>query len=336
MKLANLALGFAVLFSATACLSQAVSPSAASDTVDSSSPTQAPTKISSPATDSTPLDAPSNVLFDDFDYAAREEMTENGWIIRGKAGWPGVPGASFRPENVSFLDDAEIPNNRLLRMTSSTDGSSANTFQTQVCHQRKYLEGTYAARVYFNNTPVSGPDGDQMVETFYAITPYEEPMKPEYSEMDFEYLPNGGWGFDPMTFMFTTWETAQIEPWQAENASDSLAEDVEGWRTLVLQVGDGVVRYYIDGKLNAEHGGNYYPEARMSINFNLWFINGGLIDSSEARSYEEDIDWVYHEAGAILSPEQVNEKALALREAGISFVDTVPAGSPALDSLCDL
>jgi len=36
-----------------------------------------------------------------------------------------------------------------------------------------------------------GPDGDQIVETFYTISQMDEPS---YSEADFEYLPNGGWG----------------------------------------------------------------------------------------------------------------------------------------------
>jgi hypothetical protein len=277
-----------------------------------------------------------NTFFDDFYYSSQEELTSNGWIVRAKAGWPGVPGATFRVENVSFLDDTQIPDNRLLRMTSSTDGTSTNTFQTQICHQRKYLEGTYAARVYFNNQPVSGPGGDQVLETFYAITPYEEPLKPDYSEMDFEYLPNGGWDWPPMTFAFTTWETVRIEPWLADNASNSQVENGEGWNTLVIQVNDGKVRYFVNGKLAAEHGGNYYPDAPMSINFNLWFINGGLANSKEVRSYQEDIDWVYHEAGALLTPEQVAGKVQALRESGIRFLDTVPAASPALDSPCDL
>jgi hypothetical protein len=34
--------------------------------------------------------------------------------------------------------------------------------------------------------------------------------------MDFEYLPNGGWGGSPTTMHVTTWETVQIEPWNAE------------------------------------------------------------------------------------------------------------------------
>jgi hypothetical protein len=283
-----------------------------------------------------PTEIPSDILFDDFNYSAREEMTSNSWIIRSQAGWPGVPGATFRPENVSFVDDAEIVGNRILRMTSSTDGTSANTFQTQICHQRKYLEGTYAARVYFTNDPLLGPDGDQIVEAFYAITPYEKPLDPDYSEMDFEYLPNGGWDWEPTSFMFTTWETARIEPWLADNASNFQIENMEGWHTLVLQVKDGKARYFVNGKLTAEHGGNYYPDSPMSINFNLWFINGGLLDTQELRSYSEDIDWVFHAAGLILTPEQVDQKVRALRKTGVHYLDTVPPVSPALDSLCDL
>jgi hypothetical protein len=154
--------------------------------------------------------------------------------------------------------------------------------------------------------------------------------------MDFEYLPNGGWGQPPMTFAFTTWETVQNEPWNADNLSTQRMENNEGWHTLVVQVMDGTVRYYVSGRLVAEHSGNYYPDAPMSINFNLWFINDGLNGSREARSYQEDIDWVYHEAGVVLTPQEVNQRVRALRQAGTRFVDTVPAGSPALESRCDL
>jgi hypothetical protein len=278
----------------------------------------------------------SGTLFDDFSYASTQEMASHGWILRDGMGWPGVTGASFRSENVSLLDDADLPGNRLLRMSSSTDGSPANTFQTQICQSRKYLEGTYAARVYFNNAPASGPDEDQVVETFYTITPYDKPFNPDYSEMDFEYLPNGGWGLPPMSFAFTTWETVQIEPWNADNTSDQRFESMQGWHTLVVQALDGTVRYFVDGKQTAAHTGNYYPDASMSINFNLWFIEGGLNGSTEPRTYQEDIDWVFHEADATLTPEQVEQKVQELRQADTGYMDTVPAASPALDSPCDL
>ena len=176
-----------------------------------------------PTASSAPVRVPVQILFDDFSYSTLDEMTANGWIIRSeRRRLPGVTGASFRAENVSFIDYPAQARKCLLRMTSSTDGTGANTYQTQICHQRKYFEGTYAARVRFSDVPVSGSDGDQIVETFYTITPYEKPFDPDYSEMDFEYLPNGGWGGTPTTITFTTWETVQIEPWNADNASNSV------------------------------------------------------------------------------------------------------------------
>jgi hypothetical protein len=327
---------FSLLFllMANGCMPQAAAPAGVREVSSPSSPTDAPTPSFTPTTLVVP--APSNTFFDDFSYAAQDEMTSHGWILRDGTGWPGVTGASFRSENVSFLEDAELPGNRLLRMSSSTDGSAANTFQTQICHGRKYLEGTYAARVHFSNEPASGPDGDQVVETFYTITPYDKPLDPDYSEMDFEYLPNGGWGLPPITFAFTTWETVQIEPWNADNISNRRIENTAGWHTLVVQAMDGTVRYFVDGKQVAVHTGNYYPDAPMSINFNLWFINDGLNGSSEARSYQEEIDWVFHAADAALMPDQVEQKVQELRQAGTGFVDNVTAGSSALEPLCDL
>jgi hypothetical protein len=282
----------------------------------------------------TSSNASSQVLFDDFSYSAPDEMESNGWVIRSGSGWPGVPGATFRPENVSFVDYPDQAGNSLLRMTSSTDGTSENTYQTQICHQRKYLEGTYAARVRFSDEPVSGIDGDQVVQTFYTITPYEQPLAPDYSEMDYEYLPNGGWGSGDKTFFVTTWETVQIEPWNADNTSSSVQGSLAGWHTLVTQVTDGTVRYFVDGRLIGQHGGKYFPDAPMSINFNLWFIDGGLVPAEGVREYQEDIDWVFHEAGVLLMPDEVVAKVGELRNTSVKFQDTVESGIQ--ESPCDL
>ena len=289
-----------------------------------------------PTSTRVPTSAPAQILFDDFSYSTVDEMAANGWIIRSGKGWPGVTGATFRTENISFIDYPAQAGNRLLRMTSSTDGTSANTYQTQICHQRKYLEGTYAARVRFSDGPASGPDGDQIVESFYMITPYQKPLDPDYSEMDFEYLPNGGWGGAPLAFYVTTWETVQIEPWIADNVSNPIQGIPAGWHTMVTQAMDGTVRYFIDGKMIAQHGGNYYPDAPMSINFNLWFINGGLSSANDMREYQEDIDWVFHEANMLLMPDEVNAKVNELRNASVGFQDSVSPGAIALESPCDL
>ena len=272
--------------------------------------------------------APSAVLFDDFSYTNKQQLKKNGWIIRTEPGWPGIPGALWLEDGVTLVDK------RIMRITSTTDGPGARTTQTQVCHERKYFEGTYAARVRFTDKPVAGPGGDQIVQSFYTIAPLKAPMDPDYSELDYEYLPNGGWGIDGPTLYATTWETFSPEPnWKKDNVFQTSNGSQAGWHTLVTQVFDKKVRYYVDGKLFAEHGGEYYPEDTMSINFNLWFIRDGMLKVNERRQYEEDIDWVYFQADTALTPDQVEAAVAALRKKSIGFRDTVPSKS--LKSPCN-
>ncbi|HEV2912995.1 MAG TPA: glycoside hydrolase family 16 protein [Pyrinomonadaceae bacterium] len=278
----------------------------------------------------------SQVLFDDFSYSNHKELTGHGWIIRSAPGWPGVPGATWWQEGVSFLRDTERSGNRILRMTSSTDGTGAKTFQTQVCHERKYLEGTYAARVRFTDKPITGPGGDQLVQSFYTISPLKAPMDADYSELDFEYLPNGGWGISGPTLYSTTWETFSPEPnWQKDNVFQTASGSQAGWHTLITQVANGKVKYFVDGKLFAEHGDRFYPESLMSINFNLWFIKDGMSKAEGPRRYHEDIDWVFYESKAALAPAQVEAKVAEMRRRSVKFRDTVRAPVPALASPCD-
>jgi hypothetical protein len=156
-------------------------------------------------------------------------MTENGRIIRDKAGWPGVAGASWSKEGIIFFDDPDQAGNTLVQIISLTDGTASGTQQAQICHQRKYLEGTYASRVQFTDEPLTGPDGDQVVETFYMISPLKAALDPDYSEMDNVYLPNGGWGNNASVFFVTTCETVQIEPWITDNTSDNIQSSIAGW-----------------------------------------------------------------------------------------------------------
>ena len=110
------------------------------------------------------------VLFDDFNYTAPDDPTlsDHGWIVRTGGGWPGIPDAVWRAENVDFVADPDTNGNQLMQMTSSTDDGETY-YQTQVCQQRKFYEGTYATRVHFSDTPSVGNDGDNVVETFYLI-----------------------------------------------------------------------------------------------------------------------------------------------------------------------
>lgn len=275
---------------------------------------------------------PPALLFDDFNYTAFDDarLSENGWIVRSGEGWPGVPDAVWRAENVTFVEDSD--GNSLLQMTSSADGTA--TYQTQICHQRKYFEGTYAARVHFSDTPANGEDGDQIVQTFYLISPQEYDLDPMYSELDFEYLPNGGWGMPENTFFMTTWETFRLDPWLADNTSDNL-ELSEDWHTLVIQIADGEANYYVNGEHIATHTDKFYPEVPMSINFNLWFIRDGQLESDELRAYVEQVDWVFFAADTVLSPEEIEEQVADFRAEDVTFRDTVPAWTPELESPCN-
>jgi hypothetical protein len=282
--------------------------------------------------------AAPRVLFDDFSYTGYHpllQLWQHGWKIRTEAGWPGAPGASWSPSAITFVRDPARAENRLLRLNASTDGTAAGTSQAQICQQRRFLAGTYATRVRFADAPTSGPDGDQLVETFYAISPLEAPLDPSYSELDWEYLPNGGWGVTAPTLFMTSWETVQLDPWIADNTFSTATGSLDGWHTLVLQVANGSMRYYLDGALVANHGGKYYPEVPMSINYNLWFIQGGQPATGTDRRYHEDVDWVYHRADAVLSPRAVLAQVAKLRRAKVAFRETVPAEQPPLDSPCN-
>lgn len=279
----------------------------------------------------------SSVLFDDFNYNDLPSLQQNGWKVRTQTGHPGVAGAAWSADGISLHKEAEGSDNQILRMTSYTDGTGEGTQHTQFCHARKYYEGTYAARVYFRDEPDSGPDGDVIIETFYAISPLKAPMDLDYSETDFEYLANGGWGEGPNPKLWsTTWETFQLEPWTKDNKFSFIEGSYAGWRTLVLQIAEQKVSYFVDGQLFAEHDSHVYPEQPMSINFNLWFTPEGLIDSSERRTYSEDVDWVFYAADTLLDTEEVEQAVIGFRERGIPFQDTVPAWTPELESPCGL
>ena len=267
-----------------------------------------------------PPDPTGAVMFDDFAYTSSSDarIAQRGWTVRSGGGGPGVPGATWDPSLVTF---PTISGQKVMRLESSNNGSSAR--QTEMYHQRKFFEGTYGARVYFSDTPVRGVDGDNVVQTFFTITPLDAPMDPDYGELDFEYLPNGGWG-EPSNILYTTtWETYQNEPWVADNIHTEQRTSYNGWHDLVIQVASGRVKYYVDGNLFADHGDRYYPETPMSINFNLWFIAGGLVGSSGDRAYQEQVDWVYFAENEVVSPAQVSTRVNTYRTGGVDHVDTV-------------
>jgi hypothetical protein len=277
----------------------------------------------------------AGVFFDDFSYADGEALARGGWSVRTAPGHPGIPGAAWARDGVQLVDDDTRRGNRLLQLEAHTDGTPAGSAQAQLCHARKYLRGTYAARVRFSDAPVQGSDGDPVVQTFYAVSPLRHDFDPTFSEIDWEYLPNGGWGDERTRLYGIAWQTAQLDPWQAHNQAQQVFGSHAGWHQLVVQVADDHTRWFLDGRPVARHGGRNQPVVEMSIRFNLWFSPGALLPpSAQPRRYRQQVDWVYHAQQRLLSPAQVAADVQRLRSAGRAQVDSVPA-RPDLSGGCD-
>ncbi|WP_318842898.1 cellulose binding domain-containing protein [Myceligenerans pegani] len=276
-----------------------------------------------PPTDPTDPPEPGPLLFDDFDYTGHtdQRLSQRGWTVKSGAGGPGAPGAVWAPENITFPTEG---GNTLMNLETSTNGTASGTRQSELYHQRKFTDGTYAARVRFSDAPRSGPDGDHMVQTFFTITPLDAPMDPDYGELDFEYLPNGGWG-EPSNILYaTSWETYRPDPWEAVNTHTEERTSFAGWHDLVITVDRSLIRYYVDGRLFATHGEPYLPETPMSINFNHWIISGGLVGSGTPRAYDQKVDYVYYAQDQTLTPAQVQAAVDRYRADAVSHLDTVP------------
>jgi hypothetical protein len=288
------------------------------------------------AAGATTPESPHGQFFDDFTYAQTSDLASGGWMVRTADGHPGLPGGRFGADAISLVEDAQQPGNRVLRMTAKTDGTGPGTVQAQLCHQRKYLAGTYAARIRFTDAPRSGVDGDFVVESFYAVAPLAHPFDPDFSEVDWEYLPNGGWGSGKTRLYGISWQTVQIDPWESHNSAHEEFASFDGWHVLLMQVTHGEVREFVDGRPVAVHDGRNVPVVPMSIAFNLWFALGGpLLTGGPPRVYDEDIDWVFHARDVVLSPAEVDTQVRSLRAAHVARTDSVPAPTPSLPSRCD-
>ncbi len=275
-----------------------------------------------------PTDPPGEggqTLFDDFAYTSHTDpaLSAHGWSVRANPGGPGVPGATWDPSQVTF---ASPGGTSVMNLRTSTAGTGASTTHTEVLTRAtKFKNGTYAARVRFSDAPAYGPDGDRVVQTFFTINDLRAPMADDYAEYDFEYLPNGGWG-EPSHILYTTsWETYDPDPWQAVNQHSESRQSFAGWHDLVVTIDDSAITYYVDGRHFGTHDAAYLPERPMSINFNQWLIDLVGQTSTTPRAYDQQVDYVLHVKDQVLTPAQVAARIQALRGAGTSFVDEVPA-----------
>lgn len=275
------------------------------------------------------------IFFDDFSQPDTNALRAAGWVLRDRAGHPGVPGASWSPAGIELRREGPIS---LLRLSGRTDGTPEGTTQAQLCHQRKLLRGTYAARLRFGNTPQQGAGGDPVIQAFFAASPLRHDFDPQFSEIDWEYLAQGGWGSAQTRLYAIAWQTVRIEPWQAHNAAHEDRRRWEGWHTLLMQVrDDGSSHWFVDGRRLVRHGGRNQPVQPMALAFSLWFSPGGLQPASaQPRVWAMDVDWVLHVRNHSWTPAQVETQVRRLRQRGVAQHDSVPAADPALNSNCDL
>ncbi|AQT60509.1 carbohydrate-binding protein [Cellvibrio sp. PSBB023] len=292
------------------------------------------------------------ILFDDFNYSNNTQLSNNGWRVRTWAGGPGLANGSWSANNISFVTDPALPSNKFMRLKAGTNingnniannnSTTGSVSQAEVARvEQIYKNGTWAARMYFNDAPSTGPDGDTVIQTFFGLTDYIEGAEP-YSEIDFEYLPNGGWWTGSATP--SMWSgTYRIVDWSDESnhGVTRTQGSLQGWHTLVMQVTDGHIAFYIDGAYQTSFSGAVAPDYPMYLMFQLWFSNDcfdaacntrGYLKNSNYREYYEDVDWVYFEKDNLVPPSEVPQKVASLRASGINYVQNINNNSSSSSS----
>lgn len=257
-----------------------------------------------------------NIIFDDFTYSGVDDPAIaqfNRWtIVEGINGPPS--GARYKKSNIAFTTDPDDPFNTFMELTSSNRNTIESTSHARLeSIDMEYGPGTYAARVFFDNSPVEYQD--PIIQTFYTISSHTNATIPSmYAEVDFEYLPWDAWsgdyggGYDHGMFM-TTWETSEIRDHILKK------QDFGGWHDLLFSFIDGTnVKWYIDGvfmgQLATKDGSSIYPDYLQYVSFANWVYTldkAVLGGSPDLRSSTMKVDWFVHIMEAEKTPSEVAE-----------------------------
>ena len=266
------------------------------------------------------------VFFDDFRYmsASDRALAAFGWTPRSGTGGPG--GGTWSPSNVTFVSGVPGSANTVLRLGVSIAASNKITQAELDYNKINMFKGTYAARVYFTDVQDTGSSGAHVVEApFWTMSNYATTSGTnKYSEDDFEYLPNGGWGTSVPTMHNTTWYNDR----RGISIDTVTKGSFAGWHTLLITVSGGHVKYYVENQdgvtatLLADHstnkGINYYPRSPMAIIPQLW-----LYDNHVTSTWHVDVDWLYYAQNPVLTAAQVEANVKALQASGIPRQNTV-------------
>ncbi|WP_191839381.1 cellulose binding domain-containing protein [Catellatospora chokoriensis] len=262
---------------------------------------------------------PAGVLFDNFHYTGVDDpaLTANGWQVRTEGGGPGISD-TWSADGISFPADPKAQGGQALQLRVTTDGTRAGTRQAElVTAGDTFHTGTVAARIFFTDKPRDGRDGDHVNESFATIS--ATASSPKYSELDFEYQPNGGWGVPGPKLDTTSWRSST----PGDRATKAHRSSLAGWHVVMLTVAGGKVTYSVDGRPVFRSDGQTFPREPMRIHLSNWLVD---LPFSGPRTWDMRVDWVYAQAGEAVPQAQVQRAVNALHSSGINHLDTTTSG----------
>ncbi|WP_149184839.1 cellulose binding domain-containing protein [Streptomyces sp. TRM49041] len=261
---------------------------------------------------------PTGILFDNFRYSGHDDpaLIINGWSARTGAGGPGIRD-TWAPENISFPAAESAQGGQAMRLRVTTDGTEQGTKQAEMqSNKAQFLTGTCAARIYFSDKPTDGSNGDHINESFFTISHKEN--SPKYSELDFEYMPNGGWGAPGPRLDTTTWKSSK----DGDNVTRALKKKpLQGWHTLMITAMDGKVTYSLDGRELFTSGSKYFPREHMGIHFSAWLVD---LPFTGPRTWDMKVNWLYCQADQAVPLADVQKAVDGFYESGTRHVNTLP------------
>jgi hypothetical protein len=282
------------------------------------------------------------VFFDDFKYETTDDLLgTNPWKPSDvpKMNWWAPPGGrskvSVSSGSVGVLS---------LSQTHGVVGTTAgdNTAPRMRTMDRKFLSGTYAALIDFDENPALA--NDRVVQTFWAQNSYDDFAAYDeiYSECDFEYLSHNWWQWGSHTttaptLWMMTWENAVDEDGRDRHPYASLDVGSLGYVGLVFEVTAGTATKYAvyapDGSpihSYPDAAAVFAPESHMWIFLNMWIENGW----TNQADYTMDVDWVYFNNEMDLPWQRIVDDVSDFRSLGWERVDTVPSHDSSGDD-CD-
>ncbi|MFF2073817.1 glycoside hydrolase family 16 protein [Kitasatospora sp. NPDC058162] len=261
---------------------------------------------------------PPGVLFDSFRYTGAEDpsLAAHGWEVRTDGGGPGVKD-TWTKSGVSFPNGGDAQGGQAMQLRLTTDGTPKNTKQVEIGRSEgEFLNGTVAARVWFSDKPTSGKDGDHINECFYTISPSHTSAK--YSELDYEYMPNGGWGSAGPRLDTTSWRSSTPGDRDTTGTKKSLA----GWHTMMITADNKAVTYSMDGKVLFTSDSRSYPKEKLSIRFSAWLIDLPSTVTGP-RTWDMKVNWLYYQADKNVPQAEVEKAVAGLYAAGTPYLNTV-------------